>query len=132
MVIKGTGSANSVAFDSFWIYTEFDNCIIDATNAVVVKVGDSDKITVDNSSVTVNADLITNMVKSPSATADSGFRLYYMNGESVLEVDRIIERGSQYGSDEESSMVVYPEYWLLNNRIIKDAIPHDDTPEDEE
>lgn len=132
LVIKGTGSANSVAFDSFWIYTEFDNCIIDATNAVVVKVGDSDKITVDNSSVTVNADLITNMVKSPSATADSGFRLYYMNGEAVLEVDRIIERGSQYGSDEESSMVVYPEYWLLNNRIIKDAIPHDDTPEDEE
>lgn len=132
LVIKGTGSANSVAFDSFWIYTEFDNCIIDATNAVVVKVGDSDKITVDSSSVTVNADLIANMVKSPSATADSGFRLYYMNGEAVLEVDRIIERGSQYGSDEESSMVVYPEYWLLNNRIIKDAIPHDDTPEDEE
>lgn len=132
LVIKGTGSANSVAFDSFWIYTEFDNCIIDATNAVVVKVGDSDKITVDNSSVTVNADLITNMVKSPSATADSGFRLYYMNGEAVLEVDRIIERGSQYDSDEESSMVVYPEYWLLNNRIIKDATPHDDTPEDEE
>lgn len=132
LVIKGTGSANSVAFDSFWIYTEFDNCIIDATNAVVVKVGDSDKIAVDSSSVTVNADLITNMVKSPSATADSGFRLYYMNGEAVLEVDRIIERGSQYGSDEESSMVVYPEYWLLNNRIIKDATPHDDTPEDEE
>lgn len=132
LVIKGTGSANSVAFDSFWIYTEFDNCIIDATNAIVVKVGDSDKITVDSSSVTVNADLITNMVKSPSATADNGFRLYYMNGESVLEVDRIIERGSQYGSDEESSMVVYPEYWLLNNRIIKDATPHDDTPEDEE
>lgn len=132
LVIKGTGSANSVAFDSFWIYTEFDNCIIDTTNAVVVKVGDSDKITVDSSSVTVNADLIANMVKSPSATADSGFRLYYMNGEAVLEVDRIIERGSQYGSDEESSMVVYPEYWLLNDRIIKDAIPHDDTPEDEE
>lgn len=132
LVIKGTGSANSVAFDSFWIYTEFDNCIIDATNAIVVKVGDSDKITVDSSSVTVNADLITNMVKSPSATADSGFRLYYMNGESVLEVDRIVERGSQYDSDEESSMVVYPEYWLLNNRIIKDAVPHDDTSEDDE
>lgn len=132
LVIKGTGSANSVAFDSFWVYTESDNCIIDATNAVVVKVGDSDKITVDSSSVTVNADLITNMVKSPSATADSGFRLYYMNGEAVLEVDRIIERGSQYGSDEESSMVIYPEYWLLNNRIIKDATPHDDTPEDGE
>lgn len=132
LVIKGTGSANSVAFDSFWIYTEFDNCIIDATNAVVVKVGDSDKITVDSSSVTVNADLITNMVKSPSATADSGFRLYYVNGESVLEVDKIVERGSQYDSDEESSMAVYPEYWLLNNRIIKDATPHDDTQEDDE
>lgn len=132
LVIKGTGSANSVAFDSFWIYTEFDNCIIDATNAVVVKVGDSDKITVDSSSVTVNADLITNMVKSLSATADSGFRLYYVNGESVLEVDKIVERGSQYDSDEESSMAVYPEYWLLNNRIIKDATPHDNTPEDDE
>ena len=132
LVIKGTGSANSVAFDSFWIYTEFDNCIIDATNAVVVKVGDSDKITVDSSSVTVNADLVTNMVKSPLATADSGFRLQYMNGESVLEVDRIIERGSQYGSDEESSRVFYPEYWLLNNRIIKDAMPHYDTLEGEE
>lgn len=132
LVIKGTGSDNSVAFDSFWIYTEFDNCIIDATNAVVVKVGDSDKITVDSSSITVNADLVANMVKSSSATADTGFRLYCMNGESVLEVDRIIERGSQYNSDEESSMMVYPEYWLLNNRIIKDATPHDDTPEDEE
>ena len=55
-----------------------------------------------------------------------------MNGESVLEVDRIIERGSQYGSDEESSRVFYPEYWLLNNRIIKDAMPHYDTPEGEE
>lgn len=132
LVIKGAGSANSVAFDSFWIYTEFDNSIIDATNAVVVKVGDSDKITVDNSSVTVSVDLITNMIKSPSASADSGFRLYYMNGESVLEVDRIVERGSQYDSDEESSMIVYPEYWLLNNKIVKDATPHDDTPEDGE
>lgn len=132
LVIKGTGSANSVAFDSFWIYTEFDDCIIDAINAVVVKVGDSDKVTVDSSSVTINTNLITNMVKSPSATADSGFRLYYMNGESVLEVDRIVERSSQYDSDEESSMIVYPEYWLLNNRIIKDATPHDDTLEDDE
>lgn len=132
LVIKGTGSANSVAFDSFWIYTEYDNGVIDATNGIVIKVGESDKVTIDSSSVKVDADLITSMIKSPSATADSGFRLYYMNNESVLEVDRIVERGSQQGTDDNPSIVVYPEYWLLNNRIIKDATPHDDTPEDTE
>lgn len=132
LVIKGTGIANSVAFDSFWIYTEFDNCIIDATNQIVIKTGGSDKVTIGEQSVKVGVDLISNMIKSEAATADSGFRLYYVNGESILEVDKIIERGSQYGEDEESPTVLYPEYWLLNNAVIKDATPHNDSPEESE
>lgn len=132
LVIKGTGVENSVAFDSFQIYTEFDNCIIDATNQIVIKTGGSDKVTVGEQSVKVGIDLVSNTIKSEAATADSGFRLYYINGESVLEVDKIIERGSQHEEDEESPTVLYPEYWLLNNAIIKDATPHNDSPEESE
>lgn len=132
LVIKGTGSQNSVAFDSFWIYSEFENGIIDATNSVIIKVGESEKVVIEDSSVKIKTDLVSNMVKSESANADSGFRLYYINGESVLEVDRIIERGTRYDEDEESSTILYPEYWLLNNGVIKEATPHDDTPEDTE
>ena len=132
LVIKGTGAENSIAFDSFWFYIEYDNCIIDADNSVVIRSGGSDKVTIEQSSVKVSADLITNMLKSESATSDSGFRLYYINGESVLEVDRVVERGSKYGDDEESSTVLYPEYWLLNNAVIKEVSPHNDSPEDDD
>ena len=127
LVVKGTGSANSVAFDSFWIYTEYNNGIIDASNGIVIKVGESDKVTIDSSSVQINTDLITNMIKSPSVTADSGFRLYCINNESVLEVDRVIERSSKYSTDNSPSNVIYPEYWLLNNKIIKTAALYDNT-----
>lgn len=132
LVIKGTGAENSIAFDSFWFYTEYDNCIIDASNSVIIKSGGSDKITVGESSVKISTDLVTNMLKSEAATSDSGFRLYYTNGESVLEVDRVIQRGSQYDDENESNTVLYPEYWLLNNAVVKDASPHNNSQEDDD
>lgn len=131
LVIKGSGVENSIAFDTFQIYTEYEDCIINANNQIIVKSGESDKITIGDT-VKVGVDLIANMIKSDEASSNTGFRLYYINGEAVLEVDRLVLRGTSSEEDEEGAIILYPEYWLLNNKVVKDAVPHDDTPEDGE
>lgn len=132
LIIKGSGLSNAIAFDTFTVYAENDDGIIDANDSLIVKANNQNQITVNKESTTIHTSLLTNSIKSLSATENTGFRLYFTDGQSVLEVDKIIERSSLYNSDEEGSIILYPEYWLLNNRVIKEAIAHDDTPEDSE
>ena len=126
LVIKGSGIENSISFDSFQIYEEYDNCVINSNNSFVIKIGDSNKVTIEESLVKVGTDLVADMIKSKSASSTNGFRLYTVNSNSVLEVDRIIERNPQ------NSEILYPEYWLLNNRIIKQITPYYPESETEE
>lgn len=122
LIIRGTGIENSILFDSFELYSEANNCILNSNKSILFKIGNSNKIVVDNSSTIFNSDLITDLIKSKSATSDSGFRLYCINGESVLEVDRIIERDSA-----SKSIQLFPEYLLLDNQIIKEVKQNEDT-----
>lgn len=115
LVIKGTGTQNSISFDTFQIYSLPQNSIIDSKQPILIKKEQADIINIDDTSVEVYTPLIDNMIMSIGASENMGFRLYYLYGKSVLEVDKVIERESS------SSIPLYPEYWLLNNTIIENA-----------
>lgn len=120
LFIKGSGKNNSLAFDSLYIYTDMNLSYIESDNSIYVKVSGVDAIRVSNSGTQFITPVISNMIQSENANEQNGFRLYYLNGESTLEVDNLIVRNA------DENTFILPEFFLLNSNIINN-ITLDDT-----
>lgn len=114
LVIVGEGINNSISLPSMYLYTEGDS-IIDSSENIQFIVNDNRVVTVSSSLFTVLTTLISDSIQSsPSADSETGFRLYIDdNGDSILEVDKIIERDKQ-----NESLNITPQYWWYDVNIL--------------
>lgn len=110
LIISGVGKQNSIAFSNMYIYNTNDGAVIESPSSIVLSINGSDNITISDSGVHFLQKIII-----PEIQGTNGFRLYTMGGKSILEVDQIIVRDE---NDDLDSML-YPEYWFLSSRIIK-------------
>lgn len=117
IVIQGTGISNSLAFSDFYIYSGDSANVIQSDKELQIKASLLDIL---SSKVKIGGTLKVDIIESISDPLDTGgFRIYKdSNGDSVLEIDRVLERDSDQNN-------LFPEYWLLNNNIIKTATTPD-------
>lgn len=94
LVIKGTGSSNSLKFDSLILYSDSDMNQIEATKNINLKLNGIQCITIDNNKTKINNDIITSMIQSEDANEHNGFRLYKNVSGTTLEVDNLTLRNS--------------------------------------
>lgn len=121
IVIQGTGISNSLVFQDFYIYSEDGSSVIQSDVDLQIKAS---MLEILASSVKLGGTLKVDVVESNSDPADTGgFRIYKdSDGNTVLEIDKVLERDSEPHQ-------LFPEYWFLNNCIIKSASTPDSTDE---
>lgn len=122
IVIQGTGINNSLAFSNFYIYSGDDSSIIQSDTALQIKAS---MLEILASQVKLGGTLKVDLIESVSDPTDTGgFRIYKDgDGDTVLEIDKVLQRDS-------NSNQLFPEYWFLNNNIIKSATTPDSTDEE--
>lgn len=124
IVIKGQGIHNSLAFDQMLIYNNDNISYIDSKGKIHLKVGGKDKIIIDPDGIVCIDSCIASTFQSLNANSVQGFRLYFKNGRSTLEIDDLILRGQVNGeisNNNSSSKNIYFTYWWGNNNIIQFA-----------
>lgn len=114
LLIQGFGVNNSLAFTNLFIYQDETNSYFDSNNIINFRVEDKDILVMSQASSTFFNTVISQRFESRNATPSNGFRLYMADGMSILEVDKIVVRQSESGFT-----VLYPQYWLSCNGIIK-------------
>lgn len=117
IVIQGTGVNNSLAFSNFYIYAIDGASVIQSEEKLQIKASLLEFIT---QQVKVGGTLKVDTIESTSNSTDTGgFRIYKdSDGNAILEIDKVLERDT----DENQ---LFPEYWFLNNNIIKTATTPD-------
>lgn len=114
LLIQGFGVNNSLAFTNLFIYQDETNSYFDSNNIINFRVEDKDIVVMSQASSTFFNTVISQRFESRNATPSNGFRLYMADGMSILEVDKIVVRQGESGFT-----VLYPQYWLGCNGIIK-------------
>lgn len=114
ILIKGEGIENSLAFNSFYLYSEFGISYIQSDDPLFIKFGDFKAIQIDNEKSIFNNSIVCDEIRSKVSDNSKGFHIYYINGESFLEVDNLIVRNSQ-----ENYSLIYPEFILGEINVIK-------------
>lgn len=117
ILIKGEGIENSLAFNSFYLYSEFGISYIQSDDPLFIKFGDFKAIQIDNEKSIFNNKIICDEIQSSVTNSNKGFRIYYVDGESFLEVDNLIVRNPQ----EQDFLIIYPEFIIGENNVIKSA-----------
>ena len=81
-----------------------------------------DYLVFKNETILANKDLSVNgYLQSPDATSEYGYRLYMLNGKSILEVDEIIER-SKLGVKEQQVLELNDvNYYSKHNNVITEV-----------
>lgn len=118
ILIVGNGIENSIAFDQFYIYTQGGEVLFESNGEICFKVYNNEKIRIKNDSIIFSDNVIVKMLQSYGATNTKGFRLYYIDGESTLEVDNLIVRNSKENEDLRN---FYPIQWYYKNNVIIDT-----------
>lgn len=119
LVIKGSGTENSLAFDSLLLYSSGGDTYMDSSGEIYMRIGEEEKVLIGESQVVFSNKVISQTFQSKNATESSGFRLYIDQGESTLEVDNlVIRKGSNLSSNGSSNL--YPKYWYRENNLISD------------
>lgn len=124
LVIKGNGKPNSIILEDTYIYQDGQSATIDGPD-ISLRTNGEEQVSITNDKTTVknealfNKDVSSDKFQSHNASANRGFRLYISaSGESILEVDKIIERNS-------STNFQIKEFWLPSyNSIV--TIEHDE------
>ena len=127
LLIQGTGVENSLTFDKVWIYSN-GTCLVNESEVpFLFRISKRDILEIAQSKITANLPIEGNTIQSRNASSTSGFRMFMLNGKSILEVDQLTVR-----DQEESADPIYPEYWLLcNNVIIGYSVPSSESQDDE-
>lgn len=112
LLIVGKGIENSVAFDSLFIYNSDTKSVIDSKIPISFRINNNEFLNISSIVSEFKNDVIADTFKSSNYSSNSGFKLYCINGKSILEVDQIIER------DAETIYSNYPEYWIMDNNTV--------------
>ena len=115
LLIVGSGVENSIAFDSFYLYSQDNSIYLDSNGEIYFRISEQEKFKITIDTAIFNIDVTSRMFKSPNATGSSGFRLYLQDGESTLEVDNLIVRNQ---SESSNITMIYPIYWDYKNNSI--------------
>lgn len=115
LLIVGSGVENSIAFDSFYLYSQDNGVYLDSNGEIYFRISEQEKFKITVDTAIFNIDVTSRMFKSPNASESSGFRLYLQDGESTLEVDNLIVRNQQESGN---VTMIYPIYWDYKNNSI--------------
>lgn len=118
ILIVGNGIENSIAFDSFYLYTNDEGVYFDSEGRIYFNVDGQEKIIIDQKGTIFNDEVSSDTFKSKNASSTYGFRLYVKNNKSTLEIDNLIVRNQQ---DVENLNQLYPIYWNYKNNLILSA-----------
>ena len=118
ILIVGNGIENSIAFDSFYLYTNDEGVYFDSEGRIYFNVDGQEKIIIDQKGTIFNDEVSSDTFKSKNASSTYGFRLYVKNNKSTLEIDNLIVRNQQ---DVENLNQLYPIYWSYKNNLILSA-----------
>lgn len=126
LLIVGSGVENSIAFDSFYLYSQDNGVYLDSNGEIYFRISEQEKFKITVDTAIFNIDVTSRMFKSPNASESSGFRLYLQDGESTLEVDNLIVRNQQESGN---ITMIYPIYWdYKNNSIV--SVEEMENPDD--
>lgn len=92
ILIVGNGIENSLAFNSFYLYTSDEGVYLESDGNIYFKVAGQERIVIGQEETIFSNRVTSQMFKSKSATENSGFRLYLKNNQSTLEVDNLTIR----------------------------------------
>lgn len=114
LLIKGSGITNSLAFDSFYIFTEEGNAYLRSEGEINIMIDEETFINVTQSKTTIKNIVEANTFQSVGASQDSGFMLYLDDNGSTLIVDNLIVRNQS----DDISTGIYPTQWSLKHNVI--------------
>lgn len=114
LLIKGSGITNSLAFDSFYIFTEEGSAHLRSDGEINIMIDEETFINVTQSKTTIKNIVEANTFQSVGASQDSGFMLYLDDNGSTLIVDNLIVRNQS----DDISTGIYPTQWSLKHNVI--------------
>lgn len=114
LLIKGSGITNSLAFDSFYIFTEEGSAYLRSDGEINIMIDEETFINVTQNKTTIKNIVEANTFQSVGASQDSGFMLYLDDNGSTLIVDNLIVRNQS----DDISTGIYPTQWSLRHNVI--------------
>lgn len=98
LVISGQGNGNALIFnagsDTLSIYKDFDNYSIDSSSPIITTVGTTSTAELGLDGLSLSGSLFCDSIESSSASDSTGFKLYMLDGKSILSVDQLMVRES--------------------------------------
>lgn len=98
LVISGQGSGNALLFnagsDTLSIYKDFDNYSVDSSSPIITTVGTTSTAELGLDGLSLSKSLFCDSIESSSASDSTGFKLYMLDGKSILSVDQLMVRES--------------------------------------
>ena len=98
LVISGQGNGNALIFnagsDTLSIYKDFDNYSVDSSSPIITTVGTTSTAELGLDGLSLSKSLFCDSIESSSASDSTGFKLYMLDGKSILLVDQLMVRES--------------------------------------
>lgn len=98
LVISGQGNGNALIFnagsDTLSIYKDFDNYSVDSSSPIITTVGTTSTAELGLDGLSLSKSLFCDSIESSSASDFTGFKLYMLDGKSILSVDQLMVRES--------------------------------------
>jgi hypothetical protein len=98
LVISGQGNGNALVFnagsDTLSIYKDFDNYSVDSSSPIITTVGTTSTAELGLDGLSLSKSLFCDSIESSSASDSTGFKLYMLDGKSILSVDQLMVRES--------------------------------------
>lgn len=98
LVISGQGNGNALIFnagsDTLSIYKDSDNYSIDSSSPIITTVGTTSTAELGLDGLSLSKSLFCDSIESSSASDSTGFKLYMLDGKSILSIDQLMVRES--------------------------------------
>lgn len=98
LVISGQGNGNALIFnagsDTLSIYKDFDNYSIYSSSPIITTVGTTSTAKLGLDGLSLSKSLFCDSIESSSASDSTGFKLYMLDGKSILSIDQLMVRES--------------------------------------
>lgn len=98
LVISGQGNGNALIFnagsDTLSIYKDSDNYSIDSSSPIITTVGTTSTAELGLDGLSLSRSLFCDSIESSSASDSTGFKLYMLDGKSILSIDQLMVRES--------------------------------------
>lgn len=98
LVISGQGNGNALIFnagsDTLSIYKDSDNYSVDSSSPIITTVGTTSTAELGLDGLSLSKSLFCDSIESSSASDSTGFKLYMLDGKSILSVDQLMVRES--------------------------------------